>query len=104
VHANRIARRMIYRLGMSGSGSLLVHDDEGGALSADTQARMDNEVQALLARLYERTRELLTQHREALDALAQALLERETLDGAEAVALLEQHGVAHVDAADQATG
>jgi cell division protease FtsH len=54
---------------------------------------MDGEVQALLSRLYDRARELLMQHRPALDALAQALLERETLDGAEAMALLEQHGV-----------
>jgi cell division protease FtsH len=93
VHVNRIARRMVYRLGMAGSGSLLVHDDEAGPLSADTQARMDGEVQALLARLYERTRELLTTHRAALDALAEALLEKETLDGAEAVAILHAHGV-----------
>jgi cell division protease FtsH len=103
VHANRIARRMIYRLGMSGTGSLLVHDDEGGPLSADTQARMDVEVQALLARLYERTREVLLQHRAALDALAAALLERETLDGAEAMALLAEHGVVRVEAGEQGT-
>jgi cell division protease FtsH len=94
VHVNRIARRMIYRLGMAGNGSLLVHDDEAGALSADTQARMDAEVQALLQRLYAQTREVLTTHRAALDALAQALLDRETLDGAEAIAVLERHGVA----------
>ncbi|MGH7449467.1 MAG: AAA family ATPase, partial [Longimicrobiales bacterium] len=94
VHVNRIARRMVYRLGMAASGSLLIHDDESGPLSGDTQARMDGEVQALLARLYERTREVLVRHRPALDALAQALLDRETLDGAEAMALLEQHGVA----------
>ena len=93
VHVNRIARRMIYRLGMSSSGSLLVHDEEGGPLSGDSQARMDAEVQALLARLYERTREVLTRHRPALDALAAALLERETLDGTDAMTLLEQHGV-----------
>jgi cell division protease FtsH len=93
VHVNRIARRMIYRLGMASSGTLLVHDEEGGPLSGDAQSRMDGEVQALLARLYERTREVLTQHRAALDALAQALLERETLDGADAMALLERHGV-----------
>jgi cell division protease FtsH len=99
VHVNRIARRMIYRLGMAGNGSLLVHDDEAGALSADTQARMDAEVQALLQRLYAQTRDILTQHREALDALAQALLDRETLDGAEAVAVLEQHGVQRREAA-----
>jgi cell division protease FtsH len=93
VHVNRIARRMVYRLGMSSTGSLLIHDDEAGALSGDAQARMDAEVQALLARLYERTREILLQHRHALDALANALLERETLDGAEAMEVLEAHGV-----------
>jgi cell division protease FtsH len=93
VHVNRIARRMIYRLGMAGNGSLLVHDDEGGALSAETHAHMDAQVQALLARLYERTREILLQHRAALDELARALLERETLDGAEAMEVLGRHGI-----------
>jgi cell division protease FtsH len=93
VHVNRIARRMIYRLGMAGNGSLLVHDEEAGPLSADSQARMDAEVQALLQRLYQHTRDMLTQHRAALDALAQALLDRETIDGAEALDILEEHGV-----------
>jgi cell division protease FtsH len=93
VHANRIARRMIFRLGMSNSGSLLIYDEEAGPLSADTQARMDTEVQTMLTRLYERTRAILIEHRAALDALAHALLERETLDGAETLQLLESHGV-----------
>jgi cell division protease FtsH len=93
VHVNRIARRMVYRLGMAAGGSLLVHDDEAGPLSADTQARMDVEVQALLERLYARTREILTTHRAALDALAEALLEKETLDGVDAIDVLERHGV-----------
>jgi cell division protease FtsH len=61
---------------------------------------MDGEVQALLARLYERTREVLMQHRPALDALAAALLERETIDGADAMALLAQHGVVSRRAAE----
>jgi cell division protease FtsH len=95
VHVNRIARRMVYRLGMSGNGSLLVHEGEAGSLSGDAQARMDAEVQALLTRMYERTREILVRHRAALDALAHALLERETLDGAEALELLSRHGVQH---------
>jgi cell division protease FtsH len=30
IHVNRIARRMVYRLGMAPGGSLLVHDDEAG--------------------------------------------------------------------------
>jgi cell division protease FtsH len=101
VHVNRIARRMIYRLGMAGNGSLLVHDEEAGPLSADTQARMDAEVQALLERLYGRTRDILTRHRAALDALATALLDRETLAGAEAIALLVQHGVEQPPAHDR---
>jgi len=33
------------------------------------------------------------QHGEALEALAEALLDRETLEGQEALALLQQHGV-----------
>jgi cell division protease FtsH len=93
VHINRIARRMIYRLGMSGSGSLLVHEGEAGSLSGEAQARMDAEVQALLSRMYDRTREILLTHRAALDALAQALLERETLDGPDALQVLRDHGV-----------
>jgi cell division protease FtsH len=93
VHVNRIARRMVYRLGMAGNGSLLIHDDEAGPLSAETQAEMDAQVSALLERLYARTWELLAGHREALDALAKALLERETLDGQEVTALFEQHGI-----------
>jgi cell division protease FtsH len=92
VHVNRIARRMIYRLGM-GEGGLLVYDDEGAPLSADAQARMDTQVQALLERLYDRAREIVSSNRPALEALALALLERETIDGEEAVAILEEHGV-----------
>jgi cell division protease FtsH len=94
VQVNRIARRMIYRLGMAGNGSLLVQDDEAGPLGADTQGRMDAEVQALLRRLYDRTHRLLSDHRPALEALAAALLERETIDGAAALEILERHGVA----------
>jgi ATP-dependent Zn protease len=93
VHVNRIARRMVYRLGMAASGSLLIHNDEAGPLSGESHSRLDGEVQALLARSYETTRDVLTRHRAALDALAQALLEHETLDGAEAMALLARHGV-----------
>jgi ATP-dependent Zn protease len=39
------------------------------------------------------TRGILTEHRGALDALANALLERETVDGAEALDVLHRHGV-----------
>jgi cell division protease FtsH len=92
VHVNRIARRMIYRLGM-GVGGLLVYDEEGAPLSADAQSRMDAQVQQLLDRLYERARDIIANNRPALEALAAALLERETIDGDEALEILEEHGV-----------
>jgi cell division protease FtsH len=92
VHVNRVARKMIYRLGMGADTGLLVHD-ENAPLSGESQARMDAEVRNLLDRLYIRTREILTEHRAALDALAAALLDRETIDGEEAVHILAENGV-----------
>jgi cell division protease FtsH len=92
VLVNRVARRMIYRLGMGSETGLLVYDDQA-PLSGEAQARMDAEVRAMLERLYVRTREILVEHRAALDALAELLLERETVEGSEAMAVLAEHGV-----------
>ncbi|HET9986504.1 MAG TPA: AAA family ATPase [Longimicrobiales bacterium] len=93
VQVNRIARKMIYRLGMGGNTGFLVYDDQGAPLSAQAQAAMDAEVRDLLSTLYGRSKAILEQHRAALEALAQALLERETVDGAEALAIFRAHGV-----------
>ncbi|MGQ0560560.1 MAG: AAA family ATPase, partial [Gemmatimonadota bacterium] len=93
VHVNRVAKRMVYRLGMGEESGLLVYDDAAGPLSGDAQARMDAQVNALLQRLYGETRVIIERHRTALEALARALLERETIAGAEAIAILQQHGV-----------
>ena len=88
VHVNRIARQMVYRLAMGSNGRLLVHDEDTAPLSAQVQAEMDAEVQSLLERLYARTRAILVEHRAGLDALAAALIERETLEGTEALSIL----------------
>jgi len=93
VHVNRIARAMVHRLGMGERTGLLVLDREGVPLAPETQALMDAEVRALLERLHERARSLLEANRSALDALAEALLERETLDGTEALRILAAHGL-----------
>jgi cell division protease FtsH len=93
VHVNRVARRMIYRLGMGDDQGLLVYDEAGAPLSGEAQARMDQQVNTLLTRLYDETRVILLRHRSALDALAQALLERETIEGSEAVQILGAAGV-----------
>ena len=93
MQVNGIARRMVYQLGMGHETGLLIHDGEMGSLSPDAHARMDREVQAILERLYARTREVIAGNREALAALAVALLERETVDGDEAVEIMEEAGV-----------
>jgi cell division protease FtsH len=93
VHVNRVAKRMVYRLGLSDDASLLVYDEAAGALSGDALARMDAQVNVILQRLYADTREIMTKHRAALEALAAALLEQETIDGPDAIEILKQNGV-----------
>lgn len=93
IHVNRVARRMIYRLGMGDDQALLVYDDQAAPLSGDAQAKMDQQVNALLRRLYDETREIMLRHQPALEALAEALLDRETIDGEEAIRILEENGV-----------
>jgi ATP-dependent Zn protease len=83
---------MVFRLGMGSENGLLVHDDQSAPLSGEAQARMDAEVNAMLQRLYGDTREILTRHQPALKALAEALLDRETIDGEEALDILRSSG------------
>ncbi|MDB4948456.1 MAG: ATP-dependent metalloprotease FtsH [Gemmatimonadetes bacterium] len=92
-HVNGIARKMVYHLGMGIDTGLLVHEGEVGSLSQEAHARMDREVQRILTDLYERTRDLLDGNRESLAALAVALMEHETLDGAEAMRVMEEAGL-----------
>jgi cell division protease FtsH len=93
MHVNNIARKMVYEFGMGETTGLLIHGGEPGSLSGQAHAQMDEEVKALLDRLYQKALEVLRLNRAALDGLAHALLERETLDGSEAVAVMDEHGV-----------
>ena len=89
---NGVARKMVYQLGMGPETGLLIHEGEG-SLSGEAHAAMDREVRAILDRLYQQTLELLQANREPLAALAVALLERETIDGPEAIEILEDAGL-----------
>ncbi len=93
VQANGIARKMVYQLGMGEETGLLIHDGQPGSLSGEAQARMDREVKSLLEARYRDALEVLRANRPALEALAHALLERETLDGPEAVRVMEEAGL-----------
>jgi cell division protease FtsH len=89
----RIARGMVARWGMSEQiGFVNIGAPEGmspympGVESASeaTQELVDREVHRIVETEQENTRALLTEARDKLDALAGALLERETLDEADA--------------------
>ncbi len=91
----RIAREMVYKLGMGPTTGLVAFDDReaGGAVSSELHAAMDRDVRAIVDELYARVRGALDRHRTALDALAEALLDRETIEGAEALTIFDEHGV-----------
>jgi cell division protease FtsH len=88
-----LARRMVTRWGMSkrlGMVQLAPHENpylsgtpafaEPKPFSEETARLIDAEVLKIINESHDRARELLIQHRKELDALAQALLKRETLD------------------------
>jgi cell division protease FtsH len=91
----QIARHMVGRWGMSaavgpiaviprdGRSPLLLGADE---VSEETQRLVDEEVRRLVDAAYEEVLQLLSDNRDKLDGLAQALLEHETLDEAEVYA------------------
>ncbi len=86
-HATRIAREMVYHLGMGETAGLMVYDADSPPSDA-VRGLMDREVRALIDRLYQVALATVRKDREQLVALGEALLEHETLGGSEAVALL----------------
>ncbi len=99
VEATKLARRMVTRWGMSELGLVAFQTDEeqpflgyelatGRDYSEATAARIDQAIQKLLDDRHHYAETLLRQHRSKLDALAQTLLERETIDAAQLEAIL----------------
>lgn len=93
VQVTQIARRMVGRWGMSDAiGPVSVLPEETGAgypfvaseMAPETQELVDREVRRIVDECYRDAVDMLKSNREKLDALAGALLERETLEEAEA--------------------
>lgn len=89
--ATAIARQMVGRWGMSeklGLVSLLPGPGQegvffpgaAGAASERTRDLFDEEVRRTTDECYDEAQQILQQHRQQLDSLAEALLEHETLD------------------------
>ena len=97
----QLARAMVTQLGMSDNLGPLVYgereDDMFGMgspfktkeYSEQTAREIDDEVRRIIRVQYERARKLLEENLDKLDAIANALLERETIDAEELAAILE---------------
>ena len=107
--ATQLVRNMVTRWGMSDRlGMVQLAPRENPFLgtvdayaprpySEATAAAVDEEVQRIIRECHEEAKRLLVEHRGALDALAQALLERETLDEQD---ILEVTGLTRAPAAE----
>ena len=92
--ATSIARQMVGRWGMSEEvGAVSAFPRSGGdgympagELSQHTLEKIDEEIRRIISECAEEAKRQLAEHREQLDHLAQTLLERETLDEADAYA------------------
>jgi cell division protease FtsH len=101
--ATGIARRMVCEWGMSESMGMVEygeHEDyvflgrdisRARDYSEATAEQIDREVRKLIDDAYAKAKDLLIQHREKLEVIARALLEYETLDGAQIREIIE-HG------------
>ena len=90
--ATQLARRMVTRFGMSEAVGLMAVGDSDHEVflgkeisqrrdvSEHTAQLVDQEVKRILDEAHQRAREVLTRERDLLERIAQALLERESLD------------------------
>ncbi len=98
--ATDIARQMVCEWGMSTLGPLTFGKKEEAIFlgreiaqhrdySEDTAIKIDGEVRGIVNMSYSRARNILETYRDALERVAQALLERESLDATELKLLIE---------------
>jgi cell division protease FtsH len=108
VGATELARKMVREWGMSerlgpmawdGQNPVFLGDDlmTSRDYSDETARVIDEEVQRILSDQEARCRDLLAEHRYALDLIARALLEHETIDGAEVARLVALAGSGPID-------
>ncbi|XP_010262088.1 PREDICTED: ATP-dependent zinc metalloprotease FTSH 5, mitochondrial [Nelumbo nucifera] len=90
--ATSLARAMVTKYGMSKEVGLVSHDydDNGKSMSTETRLLIEKEVREFVERAYNNAKSILTTHSKELHALANALLEHETLTGSQIKALLAQ--------------
>jgi len=102
--SSRLARSMVTKWGMSDLiGPIALEGNNGRALfgqgvdgrshSEKTEAMIDSEVSRIMSEAMKRAEIVLIEHRKALDAVAEALLDVETLEQDEYNRIIESHGL-----------
>jgi len=88
--ATRMAREMVTIYGMSTEVEHVSHNysDNGRSMSSETRLLIEKEMKKLLDRAYNNAKTILTTRERELRALANALLEHETLTGSQIKDLL----------------
>lgn len=95
--ATKLARAMITRYGMSDDFGMVALEtvnnqylggDTSLACSAETAAKIDSDVVAMIGDAYKKAEAIIKENRTAMDALAAYLLEKETITGEEFMDIL----------------
>lgn len=104
VHATRVARQMVAEFGMSEEVGLLSASPaaQDGAPSAELQSCIDAALRTLLSRQMDRAEAIIREHRDAVNALARALVKHLVLEEWEVYSILALHGVEIPSAAEDA--
>lgn len=100
--ASKTARHMVCDWGMSELGMVALGESQSGSYyghggvgaknySEETARKIDQIVHDLIQEQYARALDILNGHRSALDVIAEALLEHETIDGKHVLEIIE-HG------------
>ena len=100
--ATKIARAMVCDFGMSELGPIAMGENQDTVflgrditrsqhVSEDTARRIDAAVSAIIATEYKRAEQIIATHRAALDKIAEALLENETIEGRHVLEIIK-HG------------
>lgn len=102
--ASALARAMVTRWGMSTELGPIAYESSGGrsptgrvyeehSYSESVSAKIDAEVSKIINSGFEKARAVITEHRKVLDAIAQRLIEVETLEQPEYDAIIIAHGI-----------
>lgn len=106
--ATKIAREMVTRYGMSEELGTQVFGEAQHEVflgrdyanhndyAAETAKRIDDEVERIMREAHERARGVLEARRSQMDTMAQVLLERETVEGEQVAALLDDRWDAYL--------